>query len=125
MLNDADGSVVEIRHPDGRVNHVSQARANDVGAAITENEDGKTFSLFMENVNPSLIEAFEHFSGKELAEFGDGNVRLDFTEGDLEVIRQQAFDQLIKRAKDNRIDISREESSACCARIRGDSRTPA
>ena len=109
VLNDAEGSMVEVRHADGTVDHVSQARANDVGAAITENKDGKTFSLFMENVDPSLIEAFERFSGKDLAEFGDGNVRLDFTEADLEVIRQQAFDQLVKRAKDNRIDISREE----------------
>ena len=70
VLNDAEGSIVEVRHADGTVDHVSQARANDVGAAITENKDGKTFSLFMENVDPSLIEAFEQLLGQ-----GPGRVR--------------------------------------------------
>jgi hypothetical protein len=109
VLNDAEGSIIEVRHADGTVDHISQARYNDVGAAVTENRNGKNYSLFMENVDPSLIEAFEHFSGKDLAEYGDGNVRMDFTEGDLQAIRQQALDQLVQRARDNGSDISREE----------------
>jgi hypothetical protein len=109
VLNDAEGSVAEIRHADGRVDRVSQARYNDVGVAITENQDGTTYSMFIEGVDKSLIDAYEQFSGKDLAVYGDGNVRLDFTEGDLKAIREQALDQLVQRAKDTRQDISREE----------------
>jgi hypothetical protein len=109
VLNDAEGSVAEIRHADGRVDRVSQARYNDVGVAITENQHGTTYSMFIEGVDKSLIDAYEQFSGKDLAVYGDGNVRLDFTEGDLKAIREQALDQLVQRAKDTRQDISREE----------------
>jgi hypothetical protein len=114
VLGDSEGHITETRHSDGTVDTVVSGRFNDVGLVVrrSESPDGttkKTFSLLIERADRGSIDNFEHFSGTSLAASPDGNVRLDFSEADLRELQEQAFDQVLQRAKDTRNDLTREE----------------
>jgi hypothetical protein len=114
VIGDVEGNAIETKNEDGSVDFTVASRNNDVGFAIKETRkaDGSTesnFTLLVEGGDPKKIENFEKATGKSLGADANGNFRLDFTEGDLENIRQQAIDQLHKAAQQRGIDISRAE----------------
>jgi hypothetical protein len=63
----------------------------------------------LEGVDRTAIENFEELTGQRLAADQDGDVRFDFTEDDLRAIREQAIDQLVHRAEENGLDLTRDE----------------
>jgi hypothetical protein len=114
VLGDAEGFATETRRADGGVIMVIGARKNDVGFGIKESRaaDGSTettFTLLIEGADRDKIDSFERATGRSLGADPDGNIRLNFTEADLEAIRQQAIDQLHKAAQQRGIDLSRAE----------------
>jgi hypothetical protein len=94
QLGDSEGHVTETTLPDGSVETVRSARYNDVGIAIHERPGEDTYSLLLEGADASLIEAFQEFTGQAPDAPENGNLRLDFTEDELETLREQALDQL-------------------------------
>jgi hypothetical protein len=67
------------------------------------------YSLLLENVSDGTIDLYEHVTGQPLAHGDDNQVRFDFTPEDFAEIQEQAFDQVMHRLEQNRIDLSEDE----------------
>jgi hypothetical protein len=59
------------------------------------------YSLLLENVDDSIIDAYGQMTGKPLAHGQNGTVRLDFTPADFETIQDQAFDQVMHQLEES------------------------
>jgi hypothetical protein len=115
VLAESGATGVETTNADGSVDGSFVAHFNDAGVAVTTHtEPGgepepTRYSLLLENVSDSMIDTYEHVTGRPLAHGDDNQVRLDFTPEDFAQIQDQAFDQVKHRLEQNRIDLSDEE----------------
>ncbi|HKG66835.1 MAG TPA: hypothetical protein VKB28_22400 [Solirubrobacteraceae bacterium] len=115
VLAESGATGVETTNADGSVDGSFVAHFNDAGVAVTTHtEPGgepepTRYSLLLENVSDGTIDTHEHVTGQQLAQGDDNKVRLDFTPEDFAEIQDQAFDQVMHRLEQNRIDISEDE----------------
>jgi hypothetical protein len=93
-----EGNVTESHHTDGRVDNTMTARNGDVTLleSHTRNPDGteqpSTYGLTLKDVDKSFVGPLEQINGGNDGDFDeDQDVRLNFSEDDLEDIRQQAL----------------------------------
>ncbi len=115
VLAESGASGVETRHPDGSVDTSAIAHFNDAGIAITSHTDPggepevTRYSLTFENVDDSVLDAYEHMTGRELPRGENGTVRFDFTPEDFSTIREQAFDQVMHEMEQSGNEISEDQ----------------
>ena len=115
VLAESGATGVETTNADGSVDGSFVAHFNDAGVAVTTHtEPGgepepTRYSLLLENVSDGTIDTHEHVTGQQLAQGDDNKVRLDFTPEDFAEIQDQAFDQVMHRLEQNRIDLSEDE----------------
>jgi hypothetical protein len=115
VLAESGATGVETTNADGSVDGSFVAHYNDAGVAVTTHtEPGgepepTRYSLLLENVSDGTIDLYEHVTGRPLAHGEDNQVRFDFTPEDFEQIQEQAFDQVVHRLEQNRIDIGEDE----------------
>lgn len=107
-VNDSEGRVTETTNADGTVDTVASARYGDVGIAVTSKKDASgnpigtpTRSLLLEDVDPSLAGAIYELTGKQAPSDPGRDLRLDFTEAQLEQLRQIALDKLADKVAMN------------------------
>jgi Flp pilus assembly pilin Flp len=108
-LNDSEGRFTETHNADGTTDTTGFARYGNVGVAVTTKKDAggdvvgtPTRSLLLEDVDPSLVGALYTATGKTPPQDPGRNVRLDFTEGQLEQLRQAALSRLADKIELNR-----------------------
>jgi hypothetical protein len=115
VLTESGATGVETTTAEGSVDGSFVAHFNDAGVAVTTHtEPGgepepTRYSLLLENVSDGTIDTYEHVTGQQLAHGDDNQVRLDFTPEDFAEIQDQAFDQVMHRLEQNRIDLSEDE----------------
>ena len=115
ILAESGATGVETTNADGSVDGSFVAHYNDAGVAVTTHtEPGgepepTRYSLLLENVSDDTIELYEHVTGRPLAHGDDNQVRFDFTPEDFAEVQEQAFDQVMHRLEQNRIDLSEDE----------------
>jgi Flp pilus assembly pilin Flp len=107
-VGDSEGRVTETTNADGTVDRVAFARYRDVGLAVTTktDKDGNvigtpTRSLLLEDVDPSLTGGIYQATGKTPPSDPGRNIRLDFTEPQLEQLRQVALNRLADKVAMN------------------------
>ena len=108
-MNDSEGRFTETHNADGTTDTTGFARYGDVGVAVTTKKDAgghvigtPTRSLLLEGVDDSLVDGLYQVTGKTPPADPGGNVRLDFTEGQLEQLRQAALSRLADKIEMNR-----------------------
>jgi hypothetical protein len=101
QLGDSEGHVTETTHADGTVDVVSSARYNDVGLAIHRRRDAAgaeigdpSYSLLLEGVDERIAETLQLLDGDQADAPPGGHLRIDFSAGDLEDIRELALEEL-------------------------------
>ena len=99
LLTDSEGSYVETRHADGRVEHDLSVRHDDVGLAfgVDREADGgetRSYALNLEGVRPDVYENFQALNLGDTRPPDGGNVRMKFTGDDLMGMRRQALEQI-------------------------------
>jgi len=100
-VNDSEGRFTETHNADGTTDITGFARYGDVGIAVTTSKDAggrvvgtPTRSLLLEDVDGSFVKAIYELTGKTPPSDAGGNLRLDFSEADLERLRQIALTRL-------------------------------
>jgi hypothetical protein len=100
-VNDSEGRFTQTHNADGTTDTTGFARYGDVGIAVSTKKDADgdvvgtpTRSLLLEGVDDSYVKAFYELAGKTPPSDPGGNLRLDFTESDLESLRQIALNRL-------------------------------
>jgi hypothetical protein len=108
-VNDSEGRFTETHNADGTTDTTGFARYGDVGVAVTTRKDADghvvgtpTRSLLLEGVDESLVKGLYQVTGKTPPSNPGGNIRLDFTEGQLEQLRQAALSRLADKIEMNR-----------------------
>jgi hypothetical protein len=115
VLAESGATGVETTNADGSVDASFTAHFNDAGVAVTTHTpkggepEPTRYSLLLENVSDQMIDTYEHVTGQPLAHGGDDQVRFDFSAEDFAQIQDQAFDQLVHRLEQNRVDVSEDE----------------
>jgi hypothetical protein len=104
LLGDSEGNLTETTYADGSVETSLTGRYNDVGIEIVRkvDKDGNpigqpTYAINAEGVNENAYAGWrkaQGYSGDDLKLPPGGNVRLEFTEGDLLGIQNQALEQI-------------------------------
>lgn len=109
-VNDSEGRFTETHNADGTTDTTGFARYGDVGVAVTTKKDADgnvigtpTRSLLLEGVDHSLVDGlYQITTGKHAPDGVGGNVRMDFTEAQLEQLRQAALSRLADKIEMNR-----------------------
>ncbi|WP_028062614.1 Flp family type IVb pilin [Solirubrobacter soli] len=109
-VNDSEGRFTETHNADGTTDTTGFARYGDVGVAVTTKKDANgnvvgtpTRSLLLEGVDHSLVDGlYQVTTGQHAPDGVSSNVRLDFTEGQLEQLRQAALSRLADKIEMNR-----------------------
>jgi hypothetical protein len=116
QVNSSDGRLTETTNADGTVDRVATARYGDVGIAVTSKKDAggnpvgtATRSLLLHDVDSSMVEGLYGLTGqKPPSDIGD-DLRLDFTEPQLEQLRQVALTTLADKVAMNGTRPTNEE----------------
>jgi hypothetical protein len=109
-VNDSEGRFTETHNADGTTDTTGFARYGDVGVAVTTKKDADgdvigtpTRSLLLEGVDASLVDGlYQVTTGRHAPDGVGGNVRMDFTEAQLEQLRQAALSRLADKIEMNR-----------------------
>jgi hypothetical protein len=108
QVNSSDGRLTETTNPDGTVDRVATARYGDVGIAVTSSKDADgdpvgsaTRSLLLHDVDSSMVEGLYQLTGQKPPSSIGGDLRLDFTEPQLERLRQIALTKLADKVAMN------------------------
>jgi hypothetical protein len=116
QLGSSEGHRTETRNEDGSVDVVVSSRVNDVGLAVRRKEDANgneigdpEYSLLLEGVDDSISGTLQHLDGDEANAPPGGNLRIDFSESDLDQFRNIALDHLADQVEQNGRRPSREE----------------
>jgi hypothetical protein len=115
VLAESGANGVETHHPDGSVDTSVVAHFNDAGIAVTSHTDPggqpevTRYSLLLENVDDTMIDTYEHMTGKQLPHGDNGTVRFDFTPDDFETIQDQAFEQVMHEMEQSGNDVTESQ----------------
>jgi len=115
VLAESGANGVETHRPDGSVDTSVVADFNDAGVAITSYTDPggepevTRYSLLLENVDDSMLDTYEHMTGKKLPHGENGTVRFDFTPEDFETIQDQAFEQVMHEMEQSGNEVSEDQ----------------
>jgi hypothetical protein len=116
QLGSSEGHRTETRNEDGTVDVVVSSRVNDVGLAVRRKEDANgneigdpEYSLLLEGVDDSISGTLQQLDGDEADAPPGGNLRIDFSESDLDQYRNIALDHLADQVEQNGRRPSREE----------------
>jgi hypothetical protein len=108
-VNDSEGRFTETHNADGTTDTTGFARYGNVGVAVTTKKNAAgnvvgtpTRSLLLEDVDPSLVSGLYQVTGKTPPSDPGRNIRLDFTEGQLEQLRQAALSRIADKIEMNR-----------------------
>ena len=108
MLNDSEGHITDVTNPDGSIDRVTTARDNDVGLVDSRRVDANgnlvgapTRSLQLHDVHPSLISDLYQVTGQTPPADVGSDLRLTFSEPQLELIRQAALERLADKVAVN------------------------
>ena len=108
-VGSSEGRVTETHNADGTTDTVAFARYNDVGIAVTTKKDADgnvvgtpTRSLLLQNVDPSLTGGIIQATGGTPPDDPGHDIRLDFTDDQLETLRQVALTRLADQVAMNR-----------------------
>jgi hypothetical protein len=101
QVNSSDGRVTTTHNPDGTIDNISTARIGDTEIAITQHQDGNgndltapTRSLLLHDVDPSLIDGLYQLSGSKPPSDLGHDVRVDFSEPQLQELQNRALSSL-------------------------------
>ena len=108
-VNDSEGRFTETHNADGTTDTTGFARYGDVGVAVTSKKDADghivgtpTRSLLLEGVDDSYVKGIYELTGKTPPKDAGANLRLDFTEAQLEQLRQTALSRIADQIELNR-----------------------
>lgn len=94
------GVVTEVKHADGRIERTFTTDHGDVGA-ISKRTDQKSqptqagFTLLLQDVHHDYVDGYRQLHGIDEEVDGNKDLRVDFTEQDLNEMRDQAVEQLV------------------------------
>lgn len=93
LLRDAEGTYVETKRPDGKVDYNLNIRSQDVGLEVGVSGDQHVYALNLEGVRDDVFRNFQELNRRDTSPPADGNVRMDFSADDLMAMRRQALEQ--------------------------------
>jgi hypothetical protein len=108
------GVVTEVKHADGRVERTFTTDHGDVGAISKRTDQNGTptessFTLLLQNVDHDWVDGYRQLHGIDDKVDGNRDLRVDFTEQDLNAMRDQAVEQLVDYTKQMRQPLSPTE----------------
>ena len=116
QLGSSEGHVTTTTNADGSVDNVTSVRFNDIGIAVSSSEDADgnpvgepTRSLLLHDVHPDMAGYLYDALGQDAPDDPGSDLRLDFTESQLETLRDAALDSLADRVAQNGERPTREE----------------
>jgi hypothetical protein len=108
QLNSSDGRLTVTTNADGTVDRVATARYGDVGLAVTSKQDANgdpigtaTRSLLLHDVDSETVKGLYAQTGQTAPSDIADDLRLDFTEPQLEQMRQLALSKLADKVEMN------------------------
>ena len=108
VLNDSEGHITDVTNPDGSIDRVTTARDKDVGLVDSRRVDANgnlvgapTRSLQLHDVHPSLVSDLYQVTGQTPPAAVGSDLRLTFSEPQLELIRQAALERLADKVAVN------------------------
>ncbi len=108
QLNSSDGRLTITTNADGTVDRVATARYGDVGLAVTSKQDADgnpigtaTRSLLLHDVDSESVKGLYQQTGQTPPSDISGDLRLDFTEPQLEQMRQLALSSIADKVAMN------------------------
>jgi hypothetical protein len=105
MLTDAEGNYTETKDENGNVTTRNlNVRYKGVGIEVEDADGARTYGLNLEDVDPEKFENFQGLNFGDTHPPADGNVRMDFTAGDLMGMRRQALEQIAQQMERRGVD---------------------
>jgi hypothetical protein len=100
-LGDSEGHLTVTHNPDGSTTRFVDSRFDDVGLQVVKTTDAgghptgtPTYALNLRGVDQHVIDAYAGVNGLPKSAFQGGNVRIQYSQADLNQIRNQAADHI-------------------------------